>query len=218
MSMEMVLAEAVIDSGDTAWVLISAGLVLFMVPGLAFFYAGLVRGSSALVMLQQNLVPLGLVSITWVVFGYSFAFSGDWGSGFLGDLKLFGLQDIHTAAAPGFHLIEGAVAVPTLAFVVYQMMFAIITPALITGATANRLKPLGWAVLLVLWSIIVYPRLRTGSSIPKAGWRSAELRTGPAELSSTHPPAPPPWQSCWWSANVRDGPTPRQSRTRCLWR
>ncbi len=102
MSMEMVLAEAVIDSGDTAWVLISAGLVLFMVPGLAFFYAGLVRGSSALVMLQQNLVPLGLVSITWVVFGYSFAFSGDWGgSGFLGDLKLFGLQDIHTAAAPG---------------------------------------------------------------------------------------------------------------------
>ena len=63
MSMEMVLAEAVIDSGDTAWVLISAGLVLFMVPGLAFFYAGLVRGSSALVMLQQNLVPLGLVSI-----------------------------------------------------------------------------------------------------------------------------------------------------------
>ncbi|MGV0152323.1 hypothetical protein ACSW29_03145 [Rhodococcus sp. GB-02] len=75
MSMEIVLAEAVIDSGDTAWVLISAGLVLFMVPGLAFFYAGLVRGSSALVMLQQNLVPLGLVSITWVVFGYSFAFS-----------------------------------------------------------------------------------------------------------------------------------------------
>ncbi|WP_075831838.1 MULTISPECIES: ammonium transporter [Rhodococcus] len=169
MSMEMVLAEAVIDSGDTAWVLISAGLVLFMVPGLAFFYAGLVRGSSALVMLQQNLVPLGLVSITWVVFGYSFAFSGDWGSGFLGDLKLFGLQDIHTAAAPGFHLIEGAVAVPTLAFVVYQMMFAIITPALITGATANRLKPLGWAVLLVLWSIIVYPPIAHWLFNPE-GW------------------------------------------------
>ncbi|QXW00827.1 ammonium transporter [Rhodococcus globerulus] len=163
------LAEPVINSGDTAWVLISAGLVLFMVPGLAFFYAGLVRGSNALVMLQQNLVPLGLVSITWVVFGYSFAFSGDWGSGFLGDLKLFGLQDIHTAAAPGFHLIEGAVAVPTLAFVAYQMMFAIITPALITGATANRLKPLGWAVLLVLWSIIVYPPIAHWLFNPE-GW------------------------------------------------
>ena len=172
---------------------------------LAFFYAGLVRGSSALVMLQQNLVPLGLVSITWVVFGYSFAFSGDWGSGFLGDLKLFGLQDIHTAAAPGFHLIEGAVAVPTLAFVVYQMMFAIITPALITGATANRLKPLGWAVLLVLWSIIVYPPIAHWLFNPE-GWlalRGAQDWAG--ELSSTHPPAPPPWQSCWWSVNVRDG-------------
>ena len=163
------LADVVINSGDTAWVLISAGLVLFMVPGLAFFYAGLVRGSNVLVMLQQNLVPLGLVSITWIVFGYSFAFSGDVGAGLLGDLKLFGLQDIHTAAAPGFHLIEGAVAVPTLAFVAYQMMFAIITPALITGATANRLKPLGWAVLLVLWSIIVYPPIAHWLFNPE-GW------------------------------------------------
>ncbi|MFC4605245.1 ammonium transporter [Rhodococcus kronopolitis] len=163
------LAAATINSGDTAWVLLCAALVLFMVPGLAFFYAGLVRGSNALVMLQQNLLPLGLVTVTWVVIGYSIAFSNDLGGGFMGDLTLFGLRNLDSAPDPALHVVVSGVAIPTLAFVAYQMMFAVITPALITGATANRLKPLGWAVLLVLWSIVVYPPIAHWLFNP-SGW------------------------------------------------
>ena len=163
------MATAAVNSGDTAWVLICAALVLFMIPGLAFFYAGLVRGSSALAMFQQNLVPLGLVTVTWIVIGYSLAFSTDLGPGIVGDLNLFGLGHFDTAAAPALHVVVAGIAIPTLAFVAYQMMFAIITPALITGATANRLRPLGWAVMLVLWSIIVYPPVAHWLFNP-AGW------------------------------------------------
>lgn len=163
------LAAATINSGDTAWVLLSAALVLFMVPGLAFCYAGLVRRSNALVMLQQNLVPLGLVTVTWIVIGYSIAFSDDLGGGFMGDLTLFGLRNLDSAPDPALHVVVSGIAIPTLAFVAYQMMFAIITPALITGATANRLEPLGWAVMLVLWSIVVYPPIAHWLFNP-SGW------------------------------------------------
>ena len=140
-----------INAGDTVWVLTSAGLVLFMVPGLALFYGGMVSSRNVLVMLQQNIFPLGLISLLWVMIGYSLAFGRDAGGGVIGNLDLFGLRDV------GFlHLVAPGVTIPTLAFVAYMMMFAIITPALITGATANRLKFAGYAVVIGLWSVIVY--------------------------------------------------------------
>ena len=141
------------NEADTAWVLICAGLVLFMTPGLALFYGGMVRTRNVLVMLMQNFLPLGIVTLTWIFVGYSLAFSNT-GNGFSGALDAIGLSSLDT---PQFHTVAAGVAIPTLAFVSYQMMFAIITPALITGATAGRLKIAGWAAFLVLWSIIVYP-------------------------------------------------------------
>ncbi len=145
-----------LSGADTAWVLTCAALVMFMVPGLAFFYAGMVRGRNVLTMLQQNFVALGVVSLTWIMFGYTIAFGGESGSGFLGDLELFGLPFHEAAPDRPLHTITAGVAVPALAFVAYQMMFAVITPALITGATADRLKTGGWIAFLALWPVIVY--------------------------------------------------------------
>ena len=148
----------VVSGADTAWVLICAALVLFMVPGLAFFYAGQVSSRNTLAMLQQNFIPLGVVSITWILLGYTIAFGDDAGTGLVGNLKLFALMHSGTtpAPAPAFHVVAPGVAIPTLAFVAFQMMFAVITPALITGATAGRLKIIGWAVFIAVWSVIVY--------------------------------------------------------------
>ena len=151
------MSELVIDSGDTVWVLVSAALVLFMMPGLALFYAGLVRRGNVLAIMQQNLVPIAVISLTWILVGYSIAFSDDIGNGFMGDLGLFGLTGLDTAPTPALHAVDGDVAIPTLAFVAFQMMFAIITPALLTGATVGRLKTVGWVVTLALWSVLVYP-------------------------------------------------------------
>ena len=138
------------DTGDTAWVLASCALVLFMTPGLAFFYGGMVRSKNLLAMLMQNFFAMGLISVIWVLVGFSLAFGP--GSGILGNLSLAGLKDIANAdfgfAAP--------LTIPALAFVAFQMMFAIITPALITGATADRLKFGGWVAFLGAWSILVY--------------------------------------------------------------
>jgi ammonium transporter, Amt family len=144
------------NAGDTAWVLVSAGLVLVMVPGLALFYGGLVSSRNVLVMLQQNIFPLGLISILWVLAGYSLAFGRDAGGGVIGNLAAFGLRDLGQNPLPNMHVVVPGVAIPTLAFVAYMMMFAIITPALITGATANRLKFAGYAIVIGLWSLVVY--------------------------------------------------------------
>ena len=153
-----------INAGDTVWVLTSAGLVLLMVPGLALFYGGMVSSRNVLVMLQQNIFPLGLISLLWVMIGYSLAFGRDAGGGVIGNLDLFGLRDV------GFlHLVAPGVTIPTLAFVAYMMMFAIITPALITGATANRLKFAGYVVVIGFWSVIVYAPVRTGCGARVAG-------------------------------------------------
>ncbi len=157
------------SGGDTAWVLICAGLVLFMMPGLALFYAGMVRRRNTLVMLQQNLVPLGVISITWVLVGYAIAFGPDTGQGLLGNLELLGLHNLAVAPAPAIHVVSPGVIIPTLAFVVYQMMFAIITPALSTGATADRLKFAGWVLFLAIWSIIVYAPVAHWLFCPR-GW------------------------------------------------
>jgi ammonium transporter, Amt family len=154
-----------LDTGATAWVLVSAAMILFMTPGLAFFYGGMVRSRNVLGMLMQNFFSMGLISILWVCVGFSLAF-GD-GGGFIGNLDFAFLKDLHlsstsdagittfTTRIPGF---EGALglAIPPLLFMAFQMMFAIITPALITGATADRLKFRSWAVFLGVWSILVY--------------------------------------------------------------
>ncbi len=144
-----------IDSGNTAWVLVSAALVLFMTPGLAFFYGGMVRAKSVLGMLMQNFFAMGLISIVWSMVGFSLAF-GDGGK-FIGNLEFAGLNGLANAdtVLPGY-VDDFALSIPVLAFVAYQMMFAIITPALITGATADRMKFSAFAVFIGLWSILVY--------------------------------------------------------------
>ena len=145
-----------VNTGDTAWVLVSAALVLFMTPGLAFFYGGMVRAKNILAMLMQNMFCMGIVSILWVLVGASLAFGDDIGGGVLGDLGLSGLTDLNLI--PGFVNDAGvsSLTIPPLLFLAYQLMFAIITPALITGATADRLKFGGYVLFIGLWSVLVY--------------------------------------------------------------
>ena len=140
------------NSGDTAWVLVSAALVLFMTPGLAFFYGGMVRSKNLLAMLMQNFFSMGLVSVLWAVVVFSLAFGKDAGGGLIGNLDLVGFRHLVAHGVPGL----GGLTVPALAFAAYQMMFAVITPALITGATADRLKFGGYVVFLGLWLVLVY--------------------------------------------------------------
>jgi Amt family ammonium transporter len=145
----------VLDSGSTAWVLVSAALVLFMTPGLAFFYGGMVRSKNVLGMLMQNYFAMGLVSVLWAVVGFSLAFGGS--NGLIGNFEFSFLKDMQNAALqlPGY---TGpyALAIPAILFCAYQMMFAVITPALITGATADRLKFKSYVVFIAAWSILVY--------------------------------------------------------------
>ena len=148
-----VLAE--IDAGATAWVLVSAALVLFMTPGLAFFYAGMVRSKHALGMLMQNFFAIGIISVLWALVGFSLAF-GD-GGGWIGDFSMIGLKGLGQASAslPGY-VGDFGLVIPVIAFAAYQMMFAVITPALITGATADRLKFSAYVLFISVWLILVY--------------------------------------------------------------
>ena len=143
------------DSGNTAWVLASAALVLFMTPGLAFFYGGMVRSKNVLGMLMQNFFSMGLVSVLWALIAFSLAF-GDGGK-YIGDFNLAGLAHIASDkfVLPGY-VDNFALTVPVLAFCAFQLMFAIITPALITGAIADRVKFRGWVVFLGAWLLLVY--------------------------------------------------------------
>jgi Amt family ammonium transporter len=145
----------VLDTGSTAWVLASAALVLFMTPGLAFFYGGMVRSKNVLGMLMQNYFAMGLVSVLWALVGFSLAFGGS--GGWIGNFEFAALKDMQNAALqlPGY-TDAYALAIPAILFCAYQMMFAVITPALITGATADRLKFQSFAVFLGAWSILVY--------------------------------------------------------------
>ncbi|MCZ7535331.1 MAG: ammonium transporter [Acidimicrobiia bacterium] len=151
------------NAGDTAWVLTSAALVMFMTPGLALFYGGMVRSKNVLAMLMQNFFSLGLVSVVWAAFGFSLAFGGT--SKWIGNFDFAGLQDLLTKAPPGF---EG-LTVPPLLFMSYQMMFAIITPALITGAIADRMRFQAWVWFLGLWLVLVYTPVAHWVFAP-AGW------------------------------------------------
>ena len=144
-----------IDTGDTAWVLVSAALVMFMTPGLALFYGGLVRAKNVLGTVMQSLIALGVVTVLWVLVGYSLVFGTDHGL-LTGGLEYVGLRGVGadpTALAP---------SVPASSFMVFQMMFAVITPALITGAFAERMRFGGYLLFLGLWSLLVY--------VPVAHW------------------------------------------------
>ncbi len=134
------------DTGDTAWILTSSALVLLMTPGLAFFYGGLVRGRNAVSTMMFSFMAMAVASLVWVFWGYSLAFGE--GNAFVGDLSALGLSGI------GIDDVSGSI--PTLLFIVFQMMFAIITPALITGAMVERFKFTTYVAFLVLWLTFVY--------------------------------------------------------------
>ncbi len=140
-----------INTGDTAWLLMSAALVLLMTPGLAFFYGGMVRAKSVLNMMMMSFIAIGIVSILWVLFGYSVAF-GDTGNGFWGGFGQVGLGELIGQAASN----GGYYPIPALVFAMFQLMFAIITVALISGAIADRTKFLGWGVFAAIWVTLVY--------------------------------------------------------------
>jgi Amt family ammonium transporter len=142
----------VINAGSTAWVLASAALVMLMTPGLAFFYGGMVRSKSVLNMLMMNFICLAVVGVLWVLYGYSLAFGNDAGAGLVGGFDFVGL----THGVSGTLIGPDSDKIPMFAFVMFQLMFAVITPALICGAIADRTKFLAWTVFVILWATIVY--------------------------------------------------------------
>jgi Amt family ammonium transporter len=151
-----------IDSGNTAWVLGASALVLFMTPALGFFYGGLTRNKNVLATIMQSFITTGVVAILWVVLGYSLAFGPDVGGGFIGNLDWFGLKDVYgTPGGPADGVVYG-LSIPHLLFMAFQLMFAIITPALITGAFAERAKFGPFLIFTTLWSLLVY--------VPIAHW------------------------------------------------
>ena len=138
-----------IDPGDTAWLLASAALVMFMTPGLALFYGGLVRSKNVVGIVMQSFIALGVVTVIWALIGYTLAFGPDKGL-LIGSFKFAGLRGV------GGNPSSYAPTVPSGAYMVFQLMFAIITPALITGAFAERMKFSGYLLFITLWSLFVY--------------------------------------------------------------
>ncbi|WP_028585977.1 ammonium transporter [Desulfogranum mediterraneum] len=139
-----------INAADTAFILAAAGLVLLMTPGLALFYAGMVRSENVLGTIMQSLIMISIISIEWVYIGYSLSFGPDIG-GVIGDLSWFALRGVTTAPSADY-----ASTIPQLVFMIYQCMFAVITPALITGAFAERVRFAPFALFSLLWAILVY--------------------------------------------------------------
>ena len=139
-----------VDSGDTAWVLISSALVMLMTPGLALFYGGMVRRKNVLGTIMQSFIALGVITILWVLYGYSLSFGPDkWH--IIGGFEWVGLKGVGLDPNPDY-----AATIPHQAFMIFQMMFAVITPALITGAFAERFKFKAYLLFLVLWATVVY--------------------------------------------------------------
>ena len=139
-----------LSAGDTAWVLASASLVLLMTPALAFFYGGMVRAKHTLAMLMQNFAAMAIVSVTWVVIGFTLAFGGT--GRYIGDLHYLLLHNIDDVVPA----LGAAQTMPTIVFVAFQLTFAIITPALITGSTADRWKFGAFVAFVSAWSILIY--------------------------------------------------------------
>ncbi|GAQ57252.1 ammonium transporter [Streptomyces acidiscabies] len=150
----MPLAAAQVNTGDTAWLLAATALVLLMTPGLALFYGGMVRTKSVLNMLMMSFVSIALVTVVWLVAGYSLVFGEDTGAGLIGGLAHAGMAGITPDSVQG--------TVPTLLFATFQLTFAIITAALISGAIADRAKFGAWLVFVPVWTLLVY--------VPVAHW------------------------------------------------
>lgn len=147
-SFDLAIAEeSGLDGADTAWMLISSAMVLLMLPGLALFYAGMVRSKNVLSTMMHSVAAMALISIQWVVIGYSLAFGAD-KVHFWGGLDFFMLNGIGPESLTG--------TIPTYVFIMFQGMFAIITPALISGALAERIKFSTYLVFILLWSTLVY--------------------------------------------------------------
>jgi ammonium transporter, Amt family len=144
--------EIVLNSGDTAWILASTALVLLMTPGLAFFYGGMVRTKSVLNMMMMSIITVAIVSVLWVIYGFELAFGHEANSPWYGNISFSGLgSQVNDFANNG-----GTYPIPVLVFAAFQLMFAIITPALISGAVADRAKFSAWAVFVAIWSTVVY--------------------------------------------------------------
>ncbi|MDD5423779.1 MAG: ammonium transporter [Candidatus Omnitrophica bacterium] len=182
-------AAAAVDTGDTAWLLTSSALVLMMTPALAFFYGGLVRRKNVLSILMQCFMLMCLITIQWVLFGYSLAFGPDV-RGAIGSLAWFGLKDVGLAPNPVY-----AATVPHQAFMIFQAMFAIITPALILGAFAERMKFSTFCIFSLLWATLVYDPvchwvwgaggfLRADGALDFAGGTVVHINAGIAALAS----------------------------------
>ncbi|WP_394434264.1 ammonium transporter [Streptomyces sp. SGAir0957] len=148
------LAAPALDTGDTAWLLAATALVLLMTPGLALFYGGMVRAKSVLNMLMMSFVSIALVTVVWLVAGYSLAFGDDTFAGLIGGLEHAGMAGIGPQSLTG--------TVPTFLFTTFQLTFAIITAALISGAVADRTKFAAWLVFVPVWALLVY--------VPVAHW------------------------------------------------
>ena len=177
------------DSGDTAWVLISSALVMLMTPGLAFFYGGLVRRKNVLSILMQCFMILCLVSLQWMLIGYSLSF-GPSKAGLIGSLSWAGLKGVGFAPHPDY-----SATIPHSAFMLFQAMFAIITPALIIGAFAERMRFLPFCIFTLLWTTLVYDPvahwvwgvggfLRGDGTLDFAGGTVVHINAGMAALAS----------------------------------
>ena len=146
------MEEIVLNSGDTAWVLASTALVLLMTPGLSLFYGGMVRAKSVLNMMMMSMITIGIVSVLWVIYGFELAFGYKANSPWYGNISFSGLGEV----VNDFTNNGGIYPIPVLVFAAFQLMFAIITPALISGAIADRTKFTAWAVFVAIWSTLVY--------------------------------------------------------------
>ncbi len=163
------------DTGDTAWMLIATALVLFMTPGLALFYGGMVRGKNVLGMLMQNIFAMGLLAVLWVALVFSLAFGDIGNAGFIGNLDFVWMKDVGPNFLPAGFGPEGflPLTIPFVLFCAYQMTFAIITPALITGATADRLKFASYAVFIGVWLVLVYGPI--AHMVFGGGWLAVDI-------------------------------------------
>ena len=149
------MGEIVLNTGDTAWVLASTALVLLMTPGLALFYGGMVRAKSVLNMMLMSMVTIGIVSVLWVIYGFKLAFGYEANSQWYGSISLSGLGSaVNELTNNG-----GVYPIPLLAFAAFQLMFAIITPALISGAIVDRMKFSSYVIFIAMWSLLVYAPL-----------------------------------------------------------
>jgi len=146
------MEDVVLNGGDTAWMLASTALVLLMTPGLAFFYGGMVRTKSVLNMMMMSMITMGIVSVLWVIYGFELAFGHSADSPWYGGIGFSGFGGMVNDLTNN----GGVYPIPVLVFAAFQLMFAIITPALISGAIADRAKFSAWAIFVAIWSTVVY--------------------------------------------------------------